>query len=113
MLRVNAQAVSFEVMNPRHMHDYHAFEDVRLPEGKMIIPGMLSNGANWVEHPELIAELTVRYADLVGRENVMIGNDCGFASQAATKEIDPKVGWAKFAALAEGARIASQRLWPR
>jgi 5-methyltetrahydropteroyltriglutamate--homocysteine methyltransferase len=112
MLQVNAQAFSFEVMNPRHMHDYHAFEDVRLPEGKVIIPGMLSNGANWVEHPELIAELTVRYAELVGRENVMIGNDCGFASQAATKEIDPKVGWAKFAALAEGARIASRRLWP-
>jgi 5-methyltetrahydropteroyltriglutamate--homocysteine methyltransferase len=113
MLQVNAQAVSFEVMNPRHMHDYHAFEDVRLPAGKVIIPGMLSNGANWVEHPELIAELTVRYAELVGRENVLIGNDCGFASQAATREIDPKVGWAKFAALAEGARIASQRLWRR
>jgi 5-methyltetrahydropteroyltriglutamate--homocysteine methyltransferase len=113
MLRVNAQAVSFEVMNPRHMHDYHAFEDVSLPDGKIIIPGMLSNGANWVEHPELIAELTVRYAELVGRENVMIGNDCGFASQAASREIDPKVGWAKFAALAEGARIATRRLWGR
>ncbi len=111
MLKINAQAFSFEVMNPRHMHDYHAFEDVRLPAGKVIIPGMLSNGANWVEHPELIAELTVRYAELVGRENVLIGNDCGFASQAATKEIDPQVGWAKFAALAEGASIASQRLW--
>jgi 5-methyltetrahydropteroyltriglutamate--homocysteine methyltransferase len=82
MLKVNAQAVSFEVMNTRHLHDYHAFEDVKLPEGKIIIPGMLSNGANWVEHPELIAECTRRYADLVGRENVMIGNDCGFASQA-------------------------------
>jgi 5-methyltetrahydropteroyltriglutamate--homocysteine methyltransferase len=113
MLQVNAQAVSFEVMNPRHMHDYHAFEDVRLPDGKVIIPGMLSNGANWVEHPELIAELTVHYAELVGRENVMIGNDCGFASQAATKEIDATVAWAKFAALAEGARIASDRLWSR
>jgi 5-methyltetrahydropteroyltriglutamate--homocysteine methyltransferase len=113
MLRVDAHAVSFEVMNPRHMHDYHAFEDIKLPAGKIIIPGMLSNGANWVEHPELIAELTVRYAELVGRENVMIGNDCGFASQAASREIDPKVGWAKFAALAEGARIASGRLWRR
>ena len=111
MLKVNAQAFSFEVMNPRHLHDYHAFEEVRLPEGKLIIPGMLSNGANWVEHPELIAELTVRYAELVGRENVLIGNDCGFASQAASREIDPKVGWAKFAALAEGARLASKRLW--
>jgi len=111
MLKVNAQAVSFEVMNPRHIHDYHAFEDVPLPPGKIIIPGMLSNGANWVEHPDLIAELTVRYAELVGRENVMIGNDCGFASQAGSREIDPKVAWAKFAALAEGARIATARLW--
>jgi 5-methyltetrahydropteroyltriglutamate--homocysteine methyltransferase len=113
MLKVNAQAVSFEVMNLRHLHDYHAFEEVKLPDGKVIIPGMLSNGANWVEHPELIAELTVRYADLVGRENVMIGNDCGFASQAGSREIDPKVGWAKFSALAEGARIATDRLWRR
>jgi 5-methyltetrahydropteroyltriglutamate--homocysteine methyltransferase len=113
MLQVNAQAVSFEVMNLRHLHDYHAFEDVKLPDGKIIIPGMLSNGANWVEHPELIAECTVRYADLVGRENVMIGNDCGFASQAGSREIDPQVAWAKFASLAEGARIASSRLWRR
>jgi 5-methyltetrahydropteroyltriglutamate--homocysteine methyltransferase len=111
MLRVNAQAISFEVMNLRHIHDYHAFEDVKLPDDKVIIPGMLSNGANWVEHPELIAELTGHYAALVGREHVMIGNDCGFASQAGAREIDPKVGWAKFSALAEGARIASDRLW--
>ena len=111
MLTVNAQAFSFEVMNTRHLHDYHAFEEVALTEGKVIIPGMLSNGANWVEHPELIAELTVKYAELVGRENVLIGNDCGFASQAGSREIDPKVGWAKFAALSEGARIATKRLW--
>jgi 5-methyltetrahydropteroyltriglutamate--homocysteine methyltransferase len=111
MLKINAQAISFEVMNPRHLHDYHAFEDIALPDGKIIIPGMLSNGANWVEHPELIAELTVNYANLVGRENVMIGNDCGFASQAGAREIDPKVAWAKFAALSEGARIASKKLW--
>jgi 5-methyltetrahydropteroyltriglutamate--homocysteine methyltransferase len=111
MLKVNAQAVSFEVMNPRHMHDYHAFEDVKLPEGKIIIPGMISHGANWVEHPELIAEFTVNYAKLVGRENVMIGSDCGFASQAGAKEVDAKVAWAKMSALAEGAEIASKRLW--
>ena len=113
MFRVNAQAFSFEAMNTRHLHDYHAFEHVELPDGKVIIPGMISHGANWVEHPELIAELTVRYATLVGRENVMIGNDCGFASQAGTREIDPRVGWAKFAALAEGARLASAQLWKR
>jgi 5-methyltetrahydropteroyltriglutamate--homocysteine methyltransferase len=111
MLAVNAQAISFEVMNLRHLHDYHAFEDIQLPEGKIVIPGMSSNGANWVEHPELIAELTMRYAELVGRENVMIGNDCGFASQAGAREIDPKVAWAKFSSLVEGARLASERLW--
>lgn len=113
MLRVNAQSFSFEQMNTRHLHDYHDFEDIKLPDGKIIIPGMLSNGANWIEHPELIAEQTVRYANLLGRENVMIGNDCGFASQAGSREIDPKVGWAKFASLAEGARLASEKLWPR
>jgi 5-methyltetrahydropteroyltriglutamate--homocysteine methyltransferase len=111
LLGVNAQAVSFEVMNPRHMHDYHAFETVKLPEGKIIIPGMTSHGANWVEHPELIAELTVNYANLVGRENVMIGNDCGFASQAGSREVDPRIVWEKFKALAAGAAIASKKLW--
>jgi 5-methyltetrahydropteroyltriglutamate--homocysteine methyltransferase len=111
MLRVNAQAISFEVMNPRHMHDYHAFETVKVPEGKIIIPGMISHGANWVEHPEFIAELTVNYAKLVGRENVMIGSDCGFASQAGAREVDPKVAWVKLAALAEGARLATKQLW--
>jgi 5-methyltetrahydropteroyltriglutamate--homocysteine methyltransferase len=111
MLRVNAQAISFEVMNPRHMHDYHTFEDVKIPDGKIIIPGMISHGANWVEHPELIAELTVNYAKLVGRENVMIGNDCGFASQAGAREVDPLVAWEKFKALAEGAGLATKQLW--
>jgi 5-methyltetrahydropteroyltriglutamate--homocysteine methyltransferase len=72
---------------------------------------MVSHGANWVEHPELIAELTVNYAKLVGRENVMLGSDCGFASQAGAREVDPKVAWAKLEALAEGARIATKRLW--
>ena len=111
MLRVNAEAISFETMNQRHLHDYHAFEEIDLAADKIIIPGMLSNGANWVEHPELIAEMTVRFANLVGRENVMIGNDCGFASQAGAREIDPKVGWAKFAALTRGAELASRQLW--
>jgi len=110
-LRVNAQAISFEAMNPRHMHDYHAFEDVKVPEGKIIAPGMLNHGHNWVEHPELIAELTVNYAKLVGRENVQIGNDCGFSSQAGSREVDPRVAWAKLAALVEGARLASKQLW--
>jgi len=110
-LRVNAEAISFEAMNPRHMHDYHTFEDTRVPDGKIIVPGMLNHGHNWVEHPELIAELTVNYANLVGRENVQIGTDCGFASQAGAREVHPTVVWAKLAALSEGADLATRRLW--
>ena len=110
-LQVTAQAVAFEAMNPRHMHDYHAFEDISLPADKIIVPGMLSHGHNWVEHPELIAEFTCNYARLVGRENVQIGNDCGFASQAGAKEVHPTVVWAKLAALVEGAANATERLW--
>ena len=112
-LRVNAQAFSFEAMNPRHMHDYHVFEDLPLPDGKMIVPGMISHGHNWVEHPQLIAEMTVRYAQLVGRENLQIGSDCGFASQAGSREVDPKVAWAKLATLVEGAALATEQLWGR
>jgi 5-methyltetrahydropteroyltriglutamate--homocysteine methyltransferase len=112
-LRVNAEAIAFEAMNPRHMHDYHTFEDVHIPDGKIIVPGMLNHGHNWVEHPELIAELTVNYANLVGRENVQIGTDCGFASQAGAREVHPTVVWAKLAALVEGAELASRRLWAR
>jgi 5-methyltetrahydropteroyltriglutamate--homocysteine methyltransferase len=112
MLTIKAQAYSFEAANPRHMHEYHVFEDVKLPDGKIIIPGMVTHAHNIVEHPELIAEMTVNYAKLVGRENVMIGNDCGFSSQAVYKpEVDARVAWAKFEALAEGARLASERLW--
>jgi 5-methyltetrahydropteroyltriglutamate--homocysteine methyltransferase len=113
ILRINAGAYSFEAANPRHMHEYHVFEDVKLPEGKVIIPGMVTHAHNIVEHPELIAEMIVRYAQLVGRENLMVGNDCGFSSQAVYEpEVHPTVAWAKFQALSEGARLASQRLWP-
>ena len=112
MLKIKAQAYSFEAANPRHMHEYHVFERVKLPDGKIIIPGMVTHAHNIVEHPELIAEMTVNYARLVGRENVIIGNDCGFSSQAVYKpEVDARVAWAKFEALSEGARLASRRLW--
>jgi 5-methyltetrahydropteroyltriglutamate--homocysteine methyltransferase len=88
------------------------FEDVKLPEGKIIIPGMVTHAYNIVEHEDLICELLVNYARLVGRENVIAGNDCGFSSQAVyVPEIDRNVGWAKFRALAEGARKASEILW--
>jgi 5-methyltetrahydropteroyltriglutamate--homocysteine methyltransferase len=112
MLKINAGAYSFEAANPRHMHEYHVFEDVKLPEGKLFIPGMVTHAHNIVEHPELIAEMIVKYAQLVGRENLMVGNDCGFSSQAVYQpEVHPTVAWAKFQALSEGARLASQRLW--
>ncbi|HLG73459.1 MAG TPA: cobalamin-independent methionine synthase II family protein [Chloroflexota bacterium] len=112
MLRINAGAYSFEAVNPRHQHEWHVFEDVKLPEGKLIIPGMVSHASNIVEHPELIADLLVSYANLVGRENVIAGSDCGFSSQATfTPEVHPTVVWAKFQAMAEGARLASKRLW--
>jgi 5-methyltetrahydropteroyltriglutamate--homocysteine methyltransferase len=112
MFKIKAQAYSFEAANPRHMHEYHVFERVKLPEGKIIIPGMVTHAHNIVEHRNLIAEMTCNYAGLVGRENIIVGNDCGFSSQAVYKpEVDARVAWAKFEALSEGARIASSRLW--
>jgi 5-methyltetrahydropteroyltriglutamate--homocysteine methyltransferase len=112
MLQVNAGAYSFEAANCRHEHEYHLWERVKLPDGKIIMPGVITHASNIVEHPELIAERITRFADLVGRENVIPAADCGFSSQATyMTEVHPKVIWAKFKALAEGARLASERLW--
>jgi 5-methyltetrahydropteroyltriglutamate--homocysteine methyltransferase len=112
VLRVNAGAYSFEAANPRHEHEYHIWETVRLPEGKLVMPGVITHSTNIVEHPELVAERIVRFAERVGRENVIASADCGFASQASYKpEIHPAVVRAKFEALTAGARIASSRLW--
>jgi 5-methyltetrahydropteroyltriglutamate--homocysteine methyltransferase len=112
MLKVNAGAYSFEASNPRHEHEYHVWETVRLPPGKAIIPGVISHTTNLVEHPELIAERIVRFARAVGREHVIAGADCGFSAQARREpDIHPSVVWAKFEALAEGARLATKALW--
>jgi 5-methyltetrahydropteroyltriglutamate--homocysteine methyltransferase len=112
MLKVNAGAYSFEVANPRHQHEWRIWETVKLPEGKALIPGFLSHATNFVEHPQLIADGIVQYAELVGRENVLAGADCGFSSRASfAPEVHPTVAWAKFEALSEGARLATQRLW--
>jgi 5-methyltetrahydropteroyltriglutamate--homocysteine methyltransferase len=112
ILKVNAGAYSFEAANPRHEHEYHVWETVKLPDGKGIIPGVITHASNIVEHPDLIAERIVRYANLVGRENVIAGADCGFSSQATYRpEVHPTVIWAKFRAMAEGARLATDRLW--
>lgn len=114
ILKINASAYSFEAANPRHEHEYHVFEEMKLPEGKILIPGVISHTTNLVEHPELIAERITRFAKIVGRENVIAGADCGFAASAVRfNDIHPSVAWLKFAALAEGARLAAGRLWGR
>jgi 5-methyltetrahydropteroyltriglutamate--homocysteine methyltransferase len=111
MLRVNAGAYSFEAANPRHEHEWKVWQEVKLPEGKSVIPGVITHSSNIVEHPELIAERIGRFAQAVGRDNVIAGADCGFASFAATCEVHPSVVWVKLQALADGARLASQELW--
>ena len=112
MLKVNAGAYSFEAANPAHEHEWRVWENVNLPEGKTLIPGVISHTTNIVEHPELVAQRLVRYANIVGRENVIGGSDCGFSSMANTEpEIHPTVVWTKFHAMTEGARLASQELW--
>jgi 5-methyltetrahydropteroyltriglutamate--homocysteine methyltransferase len=111
-LKTRAQAFSFEGANPRHEHEWKLFKDQRLPEGTILIPGVLDSTTNFVEHPELIAERIVRYAELVGRENVIAGTDCGFSTAArAQLTVHPSVTWAKFQAMADGARLASEQLW--
>jgi 5-methyltetrahydropteroyltriglutamate--homocysteine methyltransferase len=103
--------ISFEAANPRHEHEWHVFEDVGLPEGKVLIPGVIDSTTNYIEHPELVAERLLRFAGAVGRENVMAGSDCGFATAAAMVPIDPKITYAKLRAMADGARLASDELW--
>lgn len=112
MLKINAGAYSFEAANARHEHEYHVWENVKLPQGKILIPGVITHASNIVEHPELIAERIIRYADRVGRDNVIAGSDCGFSSQATYHpEVHPTVMWEKFRAMSEGARLATARLW--
>lgn len=105
------QAVAFEAANPRHAHEWQLFEDVKLPDGKLLIPGVLESKSNFIEHPELIAQRIGRYAKLVGRENVIAGSDCGYGTWVGQAAVDADVTWAKFAALAEGARLASLEFW--
>jgi 5-methyltetrahydropteroyltriglutamate--homocysteine methyltransferase len=114
VLKINAGAYSFEAANPRHDHEWRLWEDVKLPEGKSLIPGCISHSTVLVEHPELVADRIERYAGAIGRENVIAGADCGFGTQASSApEVHPTVMWAKFDALAEGAKIATKRLWKK
>jgi 5-methyltetrahydropteroyltriglutamate--homocysteine methyltransferase len=111
-LKVKATYYSFEAANPRHEHEWRIWESVKLPKGKAIVPGVVTHTSVVVEHPELVAERILKFAKLVGRENVIAGVDCGFASSPrAVPEVHPSIVWPKLKALSEGARMATQQLW--
>ncbi len=110
--RARPHAIQFEAANPRHAHEYDMFRETGLPEGKVLIPGVIEPQSTYIEHPELIAQRIGRYADLVGRDSVQAGVDCGFSIHVGTAGVDPEVVWAKMKALADGAAIASKRYWP-
>ena len=112
VLSIKAGSYSFEAANPRHEHEYHLFETIKVPQDKVLVPGVITHASNIVEHPELIAERIMRFAKLVGRENVIAGADCGFSSQALYKtEVHNTVVWEKFKAMREGADLATKKLW--
>ena len=111
ILGIRAGAYSIEAANPRHEHEYHVWEDIKFPDGKIIIPGVIAHTTNCVEHPELVAERLLRYAKIVGRESVIAGVDCGFAQGMGTSRVHPDIMWEKFRMLSQGAKLASQRLW--
>jgi 5-methyltetrahydropteroyltriglutamate--homocysteine methyltransferase len=110
ILQVNAAGISLEACNPRHAHEWRVFEDVKLPEGRYLVPGVIDSTNNFVEHPDLIAERLLNYAGVVGAERVIAGSDCGFGTFAGVSNVAPSVVWAKFRAMAEGARRAAERL---
>jgi len=111
VLKVKAQAYSVEASNPRHAHEWKLWQDVKLPDGKVLIPGVIDSVTNFVEHPELVADRIVTYANIVGRENVIAGTDCGFGTSAGTENVYPPIVWGKLATLTEGAKLASAQLW--
>ncbi len=111
VLQVRAGAYSVEASNPRHAHEWRVWQDVKLPEGKTLIPGVIDSTTNFVEHPELVRDRILSYTNVVGRDNVMASTDCGFGTFAGRSRVHPTVVWAKLQAMAEGARLASQELW--
>lgn len=110
VLKAKPHGISFEAANPRHEHEWAVFEDVRLPDGKVLLPGVIDSTSSFIEHPELIAQRILRFAGTVGAENVIASADCGFATVAGLDLVDPKIAWAKLAAMCEGAAIATERL---
>jgi len=113
VLKAKPAGLSIEASNPRHAHEWNVFVDTRLPDGKYVIPGVVDSTSNFIEHPELVAQRLERFASAVGRERVVAGSDCGFGTFAGVSLVDGEIAWAKLAAMAEGARLASQALWRR
>ena len=111
VLTARPAAISLEAANPRHAHEFAVFERVKLPDGKVLIPGVIESKSNFIEHPEVVANRISAYAKLVGRENVIAGSDCGYGTWVGQAAVDPDIVWAKLAALSEGARIASRQFW--
>jgi 5-methyltetrahydropteroyltriglutamate--homocysteine methyltransferase len=111
MLQIRAAAYLIEAANPRHEHEWQLWQDIKLPDGKILVPGVVSHCIHLVEHPELVAQRIMRFTEAVGRERVIAGTDCGFGSSGAGDEVHPDVAWAKLRALVEGSRLASGRLW--
>jgi 5-methyltetrahydropteroyltriglutamate--homocysteine methyltransferase len=111
MLKLNVQAYVLEAANPRHEHEWMVWQDVKLPEGKILIPGVISHATNVVEHPELVAWRIKNYASVVGKENVIAGVDCGFSQYWDSIRVHPTVQWAKLQSLVDGAALASKELW--
>jgi 5-methyltetrahydropteroyltriglutamate--homocysteine methyltransferase len=111
VIKAKPQALLFEASNPRHAHEWAVFRNQKVPDDKILVPGVLSTTTNYVEHPELVAERIQRFADLVGRERVIAGTDCGFGTFGGFGPVDPDIVWLKLGSLVDGARIASRRLW--
>jgi 5-methyltetrahydropteroyltriglutamate--homocysteine methyltransferase len=111
IFKTRAGAISYEASNPRHEHEWEVFKDVKLPDGKILIPGVIDSVTNFVEHPELVAQRIRNLARVAGRENVIAGTDCGFATIAGASRVDGEIAWAKLKSMAEGARLASKQLW--
>ncbi|MGE5146851.1 MAG: epoxyalkane--coenzyme M transferase, partial [Candidatus Eiseniibacteriota bacterium] len=111
VLKAKPQAISFEAANARHEHEWVVWRDAKLPGDKVLLPGVLDSCTNYVEHPELVAQRLCRYAEIVGRERVLVSSDCGFGTFAGYGKMDPEVSYKKLQAMAEGAAIASKRLW--
>ena len=111
ILKVRAGAYLIEGANPRHEHEWQVWQTVKFPDDRILVPGVISHATNVVEHPELVAERIVRFARVLGRENVMAGTDCGFAQGPFHRRVHPSIMWAKFEALVAGARLATAELW--